>query len=352
MREDIKKILEVSVNAPSGSNSQPWRFEVEGNNIYVFALPEKDHPVLNFRNRGTWVAIGALLENITIASSEFGYDAKIELLFNDNNLKLTAKIILEKSPADKNPLFPSIALRSTNRKPFEKKSLDDDKKTELLSVINDEWKDKVKLTDEEDKLKQLGEALSKNEIVMLENKLLHKLFFEEIIWTREEEQKKKSGLYLKTMELKPPQQKALKFFKYWPIINLLNKLGLAKSIAKENAKSYASVSLMGAILVNNDDKNFVEAGRAIQRLWLKATQMGLGFQILTGIPFLWQRISSGQIKEFSDKHIKLIKDAYKKIISIYGVVDNKIPTIIFRVGYGEQPTAKSSKKPPEVVFRD
>lgn len=27
--EDIRKILEVAVNAPSGDNSQPWRFEVE-----------------------------------------------------------------------------------------------------------------------------------------------------------------------------------------------------------------------------------------------------------------------------------------------------------------------------------
>lgn len=351
MKEDTKKIIEASINAPSGSNSQPWRFEVENNTINLFILPEKDHPILNYRNRGTLIAGGAMVENILISSAEFGYVATVEMFPDKSNQDFIAKIKLENFQVGKNPLFSSIALRSTNRKPFKKDLLDVEKIVELLSVVN-EWRDKVKVMDGEENLKQLGEALSKNEIVMLENKTLHKLFFDEIVWTDKDQEQKKSGLYLKTMELKPPQQKALKLFKYWPVINLFNKLGLAKSIAKENSGSYASASLMGAILVDDKDEDFAKAGRIMERLWLKATQMGLGFHILTGIPFLWQRISAGQTEGFSDKHINLVKDAYQKIKLIYKINENKIPTMIFRVGYGDQPSAKSSKKPPEIVFRD
>ena len=32
-KEDIKKILEIAANAPSGSNSQPWKFKVKDNQI-------------------------------------------------------------------------------------------------------------------------------------------------------------------------------------------------------------------------------------------------------------------------------------------------------------------------------
>ena len=72
MEEDIKKILEISVNAPSGSNSQPWCFEVKNNKVNIIMLPEKDHPILNYHNRGTLIAIGALIENIIITASSLG----------------------------------------------------------------------------------------------------------------------------------------------------------------------------------------------------------------------------------------------------------------------------------------
>ena len=92
MSEDIQKILEAGCRAPSGSNSQPWRFMVKDNQISIFALPEKDHPILNFRHRGTWVAHGALLENILITSSHLGYKTDVKLFPDKDYPKFIAKI--------------------------------------------------------------------------------------------------------------------------------------------------------------------------------------------------------------------------------------------------------------------
>ena len=73
----------------------------------------------------------------------------------------------------------------------------------------------VKFIEERVSIEVLAKASSANEIVMLENRDLHKLFFEEIVWSAEAEKKRGGGLYVKTMELKPPEQFALKnFFKY------------------------------------------------------------------------------------------------------------------------------------------
>lgn len=352
MRETISKILESAVYAPSGSNSQPWRFRVSDGLIYVYALPEKDHPVLNFRNRGTWVAHGALIENIAIASREFGYRADIELSPDRKDPKLTAKIRLEKAAVNKDPLFSGMRLRTTNRKPYKTSPLAGEQKKEFLSVLDGPYLESVKLITDSDKMKALGEAMSINEVVMLDNQLLHKLFFNELVWSERDEKKKGTGLYLKTMELKPPQQFALRIFKHWPVMNLLNKVGLAKSIASDNAKGYASASAIGAILVENNDHAFITAGRAMERLWLKATGMGLSFHLVTGVLFLWQGITAGEAKGLSTEHIELIKNAYQKMASIYDVKDDRIIALLFRLGYGGEPTARSSKLPPDVVFED
>ncbi|MBI2514757.1 nitroreductase family protein [Candidatus Wolfebacteria bacterium] len=345
--EDIQKILEAGVRAPSGSNSQPWKFRVKDNVIDVLALPEKDHPILNFKYRGTWLAHGALIENMAIASSEMGYRADIKIFPDKSNPNLTARIALESSASKDEPLYKCIFERTTNRKPYESHPLKMEDKIALLESIA--GRGDFRFTEDPDKLKILGEAVAVNEIVMFENPLLHRLVFEEIVWTEEEERKRGGGLYVKTMELKPPQRFALKFFKYWTIMKLLNKLGAAMAIAKDNAQNYAAASLMGIVAVEDNDEDFISAGRLCERIWLEATRLGLNLHLITGIFFLRQRILRGEISEFSQEHIELIKDAYEKTASIFDVNEGLIALLV-RIGYDGEPSARSMKKAPEVEY--
>lgn len=349
MSEDIQKIIEAGCRAPSGSNSQPWRFAVDNNQISVFALPEKDHPILNFRHRGTWLAHGALIENILIASRHFGYETDVELLPDKNNPKFIAKISFEKSNLPKEPLYSAIWDRAINRKPYKNTPLAAEQKENLLNGAKEISDNEIKIIEGPNQLKTLGWAVSVNEIVMLENKALHKLFFEEIVWTKEEEEKKKAGMYLKTLELKPPQEFGLRIASFWPAMNFLNKAaGMAKVIAKQNAEIYSQCGLMGIITVKDRDEDFINVGRLVERIWLNATAMGLSFHLITGIFFFWQRIMAGQTKEFSDEHIKLIKKAYNAVGEIFDVKQNII-TLLFRVGDGGSPSARSSRLPPIIA---
>jgi len=350
-REAVQKILEAGAQAPSGSNSQPWRFDVRGNEIRVWAFPEKDHPILNFRHRGTWVAHGALIENIAIAASALGYKADIKIFPDHSKPNLTAIIGLTASTPRDEPLYHAIPRRATNRKPYKPTPLTFEEKLELLAV-NQEDKEDVILTEDPDDIRRLGAAMSVNEVVMLEDRKLHKLFFDEIVWTEAEEKERKSGLYLKTMELTPPPQLALKIFKYWPVMHFFNRLGLAEMIAKDNAKVYSAAAAYIGVIVNDSDKEFVTAGRVMERIWLTGTKLGLSVHLLTGVLFLWQRIIAEGGKGFSQKHAELVKRAYGKVASTFKVGDNKMVALLLRIGRGDPPSAKSSKKPPTVYISD
>lgn len=349
-REVIQKILEAGVQAPSGSNSQPWRFEVRGDTIDVIALPEKDHPILNFRNRGTWIAHGALLENISIASLALGYDARINVFPNTVKPNLVAQISLIHSAPKDEPLHRAIFLRTTNRKPYKISPLIQEQKNEILSAAKEAGGD-FRFTEDRKEMGILGKAVSVNEIVMLENKELHRLFFDELVWNKEEERKKGSGLYLKTMELQPPQQMALRLFKHWPIMNFFNSLGAARMIARDNAKTYASSSLIGIIVVEDTDQSFLSAGRAIERIWLAATKLGLSCHLITGIFFLEQRIRSNNGSDFSREHCVRIKNSCHEVASIFNVQKGLIAGLL-RIGDGGEPTARSIKISPKIIFNN
>ena len=349
MNNDIRKILEAGVQAPSGSNSQPWKFIVKGNQISVMGIPEKDHLVLNYRNRGTWVANGAVIENIFIAASNFGYKTDIKIFPDATNPNLVAIITLEKSNPIKESLYDSISLRVTNRKPYKLTPLGSKTKEQLFNEAKKFQGVEFKIIEDPKIIKEIGKAISINEIVMLENKKLHKLFFDEIIWSEEDSKKRGYGFYVKTMELKVHQQLVLHILKYWPIMNLFNKIGFAKYIAEDNLKMYSSAPALGVIIVENNDKDFVMAGRLLERIWLKVTEMKLSLHLMTGIFFFWQRIMAGDVGGFSDYHIELIKKAYKEVSLLCGV-NKGIIALVFRLGEGGKPSALSFKRSPSISY--
>lgn len=352
-KELIHKILEISINAPSGSNSQPWRFEIRGNQIDIFALPEMENPVLNFRDRGTLMAHGALLENIIIVSSVSGYIVDYDIFPTSQDKNLTIKLFLQEAPKGENPLFRFIASRTTNRKPYDAQPLTAREKKELFDIIKGTAEVETRIIEDKRIIEQIAEAESKGEAILFGNYLLHKSFFEKVVWSRREEQKKGRAFYVKTKELKTVQQLAFRLFRYWPIMSFFNKFGMAKLIAETSSKKYATSSAMGIFLVEDKDESFIHVGRLMQRLWLTATKLGLSFQLLTLVPFLWQRVNLGEAKYFSKRQVDLIDGAYQEIASLFGATGEKrIIASLFRVGWANPPTAQSAKKPPEILFKN
>jgi nitroreductase len=344
--ENIYKILESGSKAPSGSNSQPWKFKISGNQIEILALPERDHPVLNFRNRGTWVAHGALIENLLIAASTFGYKATLELLPLSPLSKITARLTLFDNGEPSDELFNAINLRVTNRKPYTSLPLTEQQKNKLFAEAKKIGQGELKLIEDQNIIKILAKASSMNEVILLENHAMHELFFKEIVWTETEEKQQRTGLYLKTMELEPPQEKALRLFKKWGLMKFFNLFGAAKAIAKTNEKSYVSSPAIGAIIINNSDDAFLAAGRIMQRVWLEATNLGLSSHLMAGILFFAQRVEKEPDSIFSIKHQKLIAQAYKNIAQALEINEpNKTVALLIRIGNGGKPSGTSSRFP-------
>lgn len=349
-KETIKKILEAGVQAPSGSNSQPWKFYVEGEKVKVQALFSKDHPVLNFRNRGTFIAHGALLENIFIAAQKLGYRARFKMFPDGKQNDIICEIYFEDNQNKGHVLYDLIFKRCTNRKPYKKKLLGDSQKKDLLNLVNDLPAVKIKFVDDIEGLKVLAESACVSEKIIFEDKGLHQLLYKELVFTEKEEKNIKSGLYIKTLELNAFQTVILKLVKFWPIANFLNKIGFSRLLAKDNYKRYVSSAAIGAIIVKNKDEFFIEGGRAIERIWLKATQMGLSIQLLTGFSFFWQRVISGE-NIFSASHRRIIENAYEKSASVLDIREDQVIAALFRIGESSFPSAYSSKKTPEIYFK-
>lgn len=349
-REDIKNILEAGIHAPSGENCQPWRFEVRGDEIRIFNLPERDQSLYNYGQMASYAAHGALIENILIASSAFGYKARFNLFPEKEDEKLVAIISLEKTSTKDDPLFMHIQKRCTNRKPYKSEPLSGSQLAQLTAVAEEIQGGRLLLIQDREKINILACAGSVNEQVMLSNEFLHNFFFTHINWTQEEEEQKRIGFYIKTLELPPPAQIMFKIFRRWSVMRVLNRIGLAKAAAKGNARTYVSCAAMGVVVVpRKTPQDFITAGMMMQRVWLKATQLGLSIQPLTGVLFFMQGIRAGHTEKFTSQQLNLIKDAYADIKKAFGLKDQEV-AMMFRIGEGGEPSARSSRLAPQVVI--
>lgn len=350
MQNDIEKIIKDGTLAPSGENAQPWKFIVKGKKIHVFNKPEVDQSLYNFKQKGSYVAHGALIENIVISSSKYGYKTNVKLFPEENNENLVAIITLEKADIENDPLYNYIKQRVTNRKPYEEQKLSDEQKKQLINIARDKGFAELKIIDNKESMNILGDALAVNELVLFSNKKLHDFFYDHIIW-KDDEQDKAGGFYIKTLEFLPHQLKAVKLFKSWFILNLLNKIGkVANKIAKENSEKYAKSGTLVAIVVDgNSNSDFVKGGRTMQRVWLKATELGLSMHPCTGTLFFMERIKGGDKNAFSDKHLKIIENAYSNIINIFKAEGKTIP-MLFRIGYADAPSARSLRLSPDITI--
>ena len=66
----IEQILDLARWAPSGDNTQVWRFEIVApDQVAVHCYDTRDHVVYDLDGHPSQVAVGAMLETMAIAAS-------------------------------------------------------------------------------------------------------------------------------------------------------------------------------------------------------------------------------------------------------------------------------------------
>lgn len=353
MNEEIRKIIECGTLAPSGENCQPWKFLVSGNEIKVFNLPEKDLSLYNFNQFGSYISHGAVIENIVIAAKETGYSSNTSVFPSPQNPNHVSTIILNKQEKiEKDPLFSYIEKRVSNRNPYKDKLINQDQENKLISEGEKIEGIEVKLISDKNKKNRLGKYLSISDRLLFENRKLHDFLFSHIIWNEKESQEKKSGFYIKELALPVPIEKIFKILRSWEKVKIFNKFGFSKIAAKGNVKLYSKVSTLGVVLSQgNTPRDYVLAGRAMQRVWLEATALDLSIQPVTGVIFFIQRIMTGDQESFSEKHSSMIKDAFDGIAREFEV-GNKNIAMFFRLGYARKKAFKSLRLPPSIILEN
>ncbi len=347
-KDVLVQIINAGVRAPSGDNTQPWRFVVRGGSITVIQIPERDNPVYNFRGRGTLLAIGALLENMSIEAARLGFRARISIAADVAQSEIATLALEPGQTGEETPVSKAIYTRATNRKPYRTDALAG--LSEVRQLQTSYGPCRIQFVESKKDKQCVARAVSTTERIMLGNETLHSSFFKEVSWSTEEEQRRKSGLLVDTLELAPPQQFVFAQLRHWSVARALGRMKFPAFIASQNALVYAKAAALGAIVVPNTDRHFITAGQLFERLWLEATARGWYVQPITAICYLGQRVAAGDAAMFSEEEKRQILAANGILDTLYALQSGETIAMVFRIGTSKPPRALSSRKEPEVMF--
>lgn len=354
-KEILIKIINYGIQAPSGDNSQPWKFVITKNyDINLFNLPDKDNPILNVHQGGSLISHGAVITNITIAACKLGYKTNVLYFPDNNNSDLIAKISflenLDKYEECDSYLIDSIYERRTNRRHYNKYLSDD-----LVNKIFKNLKDKdieIKIFKENREKEIIAQAISISEEVILKTKELHELLFKDVMWTKKQELSEKHGLYINTLEFNPVQKLVFWICRKWNNIYFLNKtFNFAHFVGSQNSDIYKSSGLLGFIILPNSDLiNYIKAGELFQLIWLRSTHFSLSFQPVTGLFFLNERIKIFGNEPISSENSMRIKNQYNKLCNLIKINNDQIILTSFRIGKSKKSSALSSRLDPNIIL--
>lgn len=119
--EKLLHLLEYAALAPSGHNSQPWRFQVFEDRIELYADRNRQLPIVDPQGREMTISCGAALFHLRVAMTYFGYADKTQLLPNpaDPDHLATVQLGEPVTPTETQALlFHAILKRHTNRLRF------------------------------------------------------------------------------------------------------------------------------------------------------------------------------------------------------------------------------------------
>lgn len=114
--EKLEFFARYAVLAPSGHNTQPWRFSTDKQVLLLGADYHRRLPYSGVQANEPLVSLGTCLQTLQMAAQGFGYGVRIDYIFRE---EAVAKITLGAKTTPDPSLLEAIVNRSSNRHPYD-----------------------------------------------------------------------------------------------------------------------------------------------------------------------------------------------------------------------------------------
>lgn len=320
MENKFEEIIYYATLAPSGHNTQPWKFSVKKNSILIYPDYSRRLPVVDPDDHALFISLGCALENLIIAANHMGYSAKIEC-FPQNEEKDCIRVTINKENVEFDAdLFDAITSRQTTRSKYDGRPIPTE---DLEKLIKASIQDKVSfiLFTEEKEIDPIIEFVKEGNVLQFRNKSFVNELISWIRFNKMDVLASRDGLN--------PASMGLPYVPTWLGKFILNNFATPNGEANKCEKLIrGSSGLALFIAASNDKQSWINVGRSFERVVLKANFLNIKHAHMN------MPCEEIEIRTKLQKHL--------------GLKDEQ-PLLLLRMGYSN-PKPKSYRRPVEEVM--
>lgn len=339
------RLLAAAVRAPSGDNCQPWQFQFDGEqSVIITPNLERAKSFFDYENRATALSMGASIENMRVQAASEGLAIKT-VYAEDETKPFSAKLMFLRDDAAgvSQARVAALFQRTVNRRPFLPISIAPSSCARLLhepvAGVT------VHMIADRRRISQWANAIEIADRIRYSHPVIHEELFSKLLLNPQMVQDVRMGLEFDRLGLGPLGGILLRWLRPWHRVQRFSRWGLIRMLARQSSLLARST---GALILVTIDRagcqNWMRAGEQVQRLWIKAQELGLQTHPMPVALYLDQRYQREGVKEFLPSHHRLLQDLRSRLA---GLVPTGVGAMLFRIGRGWRMRGQSVRLPLE-----
>jgi nitroreductase len=314
----LMELVRHAVQAPSGHNTQPWRFALSGETIDILPDFSRRLPVVDPDDHALFISLGAALENLTIAAKQRGLAPHTDYFPAHAADSLVVRLLPMSGP-DESELFRAIPERQSTRSTYDGTPIPtaDLRQLEAASVQDGV---RFRVFTDRKQIESVTEFVKEGNRKQVSDPAFVRELIDWVRFSRKEAEAHNDGLTGAVMGMPAAPR--------WlgeRIMKTILRPEAEASKAEERIRS--SSALMLFIAEKHDREHWVKLGRSFERVSLAATVLGI-----------------------RNAHMNMpceVPEVREQFRRYLGLAEEE-PLLLLRIGYGKL-MPRSPRRPPSAV---
>jgi hypothetical protein len=275
-QQQLDEWLTLAARTPSADNSQPWRFDVQGNSLAVHFIERQPSSLFGCDAHATLLSIGGMAHALKACGATIAWRD-----ITKGQPYFTADLP-DSGPRNAKPFLE----RHTNRLPYKKGGISMDSLRAIsidpnLGDVRVDWIVDPKM------INALARSVGELSYLRFTNKAQHESLMKSLRFT-DAEIAQGDGLDINTLPLPPGGRAFMKWITPWERAQTLHKFGIAKVMAMAEQKAFSTCGAICVISGTFDENTTLNSGTMMIELWKELNLMRLAVQP-------WYVLSPGSI---------------------------------------------------------
>jgi hypothetical protein len=336
-RAQAESIIEAGILAPSADNHHLLRFRIGEGGVELWGSAELGAAPFHRRVLAL-ISLGAVVENMVLRAASLGLRTEEVWPAEAASARPLAELRLGPAQARASELEAAIPQRHTNRRVFyrgpalsaeQRRQMDED--VQSVAGVRLLWLDAPEARRPALDLVTLAEA------ERFRSRSLHEDLFSGIRFDVGWRASATEGLPPGALEIEPPMRPMFKALRHWGWMRVLAALGVHRLIGLRAAYApcRAAPHLCALATTLHLEHGPIAVGRALERVWLRATHFGLAFQPLAASTLLalegYQDVDERVRRRLTEGWARICPDA--------------LPLMVFRMGHAPPVSIRAGRRP-------